>query len=207
MGICTHKFCRDDLNHTTGITSSEGNQELFLFSKIAMASSRSPAIAFLLRTFRVNDCHHVRPALKLNVYRELVVSVRAGFPIVRYFSCRARRRLVLRVPTWWSKLGLHFHHFLCLIIPEPHFPRLEAGRDGMAGSLKVLGSMLAGRAVTTADMPALSTTPQFDRACPTSLPTTGSLSIFRQTNSNLKEVGSHSAMTTRPGLVGCSTSS
>ena len=103
---------------------------------------------------------HLRAALNLNVYLELVVSVQAGLPIVRYSSRRARRRLVLRVPTWWSKLAPHFHHFLCLIIPEPHFPRLEAGHDGMAGSLKVLGNMLAGRAVTTADVPALSTTPQ-----------------------------------------------
>ena len=125
-----------------------------------MASSRSPAIAFLPRTCRLNDCHHVRPALKLNVYRELVASVQVGSPISRNFSCRARCRLVLWVPTWRSELGPHFHHFLCLIIPQPHLPRLEAGRDGMAGSLKVLGSMLAGRAVTTADMPALSTTPQ-----------------------------------------------
>jgi hypothetical protein len=83
-----------------------------------------------------------------------------GLPIVRYFSCRAWCRLVLWVPAWRSKIGSLFRHLSCLIVPKPHFPGLEAGRDRMACSLKVLGSMLVGRAVTTADMPTLRATPQ-----------------------------------------------
>ena len=48
-------------------------------------------------------------------------------------------------------------HPLRLVIVEPVLARLEAGNDRMAGCLRMLGRVLAGRTVAATDVPALRT--------------------------------------------------
>ena len=50
-----------------------------------------------------------------------------------------------------------FDHPLLLVIVEPVFARLETGDDRMPRRRRMLGCMLARRAVTAPDVPALRT--------------------------------------------------
>jgi hypothetical protein len=85
--------------------------------------------------------------------------MQTGLPVFRHLSCRPGRGLALRMPARRSKLW-PADHLLSLIVPEPGFAGLKTRRDRMARRLKVLRGMLTGRAVTTPDVSALSTSAQ-----------------------------------------------
>jgi hypothetical protein len=101
--------------------------------------------------------------------------MQTGLPVFRHPSGRAGCGLVLGMPARRSKLW-PTDHLLSLIVPEPGFAGLEACRDRVSSCVKVLRRMLAGRAVTTADVSALGAAAQvqpppirsktFDATCP-----------------------------------------
>jgi hypothetical protein len=91
-------------------------------------------------------------------------SMKVRLPVARHPTCRARRRLTLGVPPRVGK-PLARNHFSVPIVEKPGLPRFEAGRNRMSRGMEMLRSMLTGRTIATADVPAFGATPQMKPPC------------------------------------------
>ena len=103
------------------------------------------------KSTRFADC-----ALLMGAKRQLV---KERFPISRHPARRSWHGLICRMRMRREQLHTSDHPLL-LVIEEPILSRFEAGNDGMPGRCRMLGRMLAWRAVAASDVPALRASPQ-----------------------------------------------